>query len=207
MASVQCAFCDDLVTSNDFVCCVGPCGRAFHPNCTGLAKNFIKCLVECQNLFFKCGFCRTKCYKPLEDKLERMEQQLVDMKGAIDKIVLGKVLVPAIQRNLILNQPTPTTSKENTKQSSPRKKVTREALRGTGPNAGSAVAVVAPKFWIHLSGLEPDTEEDALMELLTSNFDTDQIKCIKLVPKNRPLNQCESISFKIGFPKDSEDDA
>jgi hypothetical protein len=27
----------------------------------------------------------------------------------------------------------------------------------------------------------------------------DSIKCVKLIPKNRPLSTCESISFKIGF--------
>jgi hypothetical protein len=207
MACVECAFCDDPVAGTDFLRCVGPCGRPFHPNCTGLNKAHIKCLIECQNLCYKCEVCRTQCYKPLEDKVDKMAQQLADMKGTIDKILLDKVLVNTVQRVPILTQPTPTTSKEIPQRSSPKKKVVREVIHGTGPRAGSAVTVAAPKYWVHLSGLEPDTEEEALVDLLTSNFDTDQIKCIKLAPKNRPLSQCDSISFKIGFPKEFEAEA
>jgi hypothetical protein len=127
------------------------------------------------------------------------------MKGALDKLLLDKMIAPAIQRKTIQTQatPTPTTSKgkQNQDDSPVRNEDARKVVRGTGPKAAT-IMMAEPKFWVHLSDLDPKTEEEALTEFLNNQFDSNSIKCIKLLPKNRPINSCESISFRIWFPTD-----
>jgi hypothetical protein len=206
MTAVLCSFCQSDTGPSDSIGCIGPCSRVFHHNCTGLAKSNLKALIECPNLFFKCELCATGCYKPLEDKIEMLAQQVSNLKGTVDKLVVDNMKTPKaaqqVKHQLTLRKPVAGSSNDTPNRPGNARKV----VRGTGPKADT-ILMAEPKFWMHLSELDPKTEEEALTDFLSNQFDSDSIKCIKLLPRNRPIDSCESISFKIGFPKDMEEDA
>jgi hypothetical protein len=166
----------------------------------GLSKTHVKCLIECPNLNFKCDSCLTECYRPLEDKIDSLTKDVSDLKNAVNRLI-GNKQTPIIhsdlsrQRQLKPTNATPASSRGKSTGENRNAKI----VHGTGPKI-SNISIAEPKYWVHLSGLDPETNEDDLSEFVNTSFAVDSIKCVKLIPKNRPLSTCESIAFKIGFP-------
>jgi hypothetical protein len=140
MTAVVCEFCQAIAEPLDSVSCIGPCSRVFHHNCSGLTKNVLKALIDSPNLFFKCDLCATGCYKPLEDKIKSLAQQVLSLKGAVDKIVLENLKTPKaiqpVKQNAFFRKPIEGTSSNDTPV---RAENPRKVVRGTGPKVESII--------------------------------------------------------------------
>lgn len=56
-------------------------------------------------------------------------------------------------------------------------------------------------FWLYLSGLNPQVSADDISKVVRSCLQTeDDVKSIKLVPKNVDLTRLTFVSFKVGLP-------
>jgi hypothetical protein len=228
----KCAKCKLAHSAGDSIACTGPCERIFHLKCLDVSRDVLKALSECRNLCYTCDACLLHCYRPLEDKLENLETELRELKTLVTAALStasastaasnAPPQKPTIQRKQqphravkksttfadIVNDQFSTPMGRDTPTRPPvaDTPTTPAAIVGTGPKKPE-INLAAPKFWVYLTGLDPETDDDILDDSIKTTFQTDDIKCVKLLPKNRPLEQCEFISFKIGFPQSMKDTA
>jgi hypothetical protein len=218
----KCAKCKQQTNAVDGLCCVGPCGRIFHRSCSSLSMGSLTELLECRNLCFKCDSCVDECYRPLEKKMERLEKEVSEMKSLLTAALEDKPTTEKGTPALKIQPPrkvkkTPATYAATVTGASTSKTIAtgpktptgpRAVVKGTGPS-NSKLTVASPKFWVYVSGLAPDSKESDVLEYVGDEFDADinDVKCVKLLPKNLSLEECEYISFKIGFPLELKEDA
>jgi hypothetical protein len=231
MMANKCAKCKLHHSPDDSTACSGPCERIFHLKCLDVSRDVLKVLSECRNLSYTCDACLSRCYRPLEDKIDHLEAEFRELKSLITATLAANPTVSTVKPKPILvksppqrkQQPhravkkTPTFSDliripVSEDDDTPRRPPvvdnpnTPATIVGTGPKK-SGISFAVPKFWVYLKGLEPDTDDDILEDIVQSTFNCDDIKCVKLMPKNRTLEQCEFISYKIGFPQSMKETA
>jgi hypothetical protein len=229
----KCAKCKLHHSTDDSTACSGPCERIFHFKCLDVSRDVLKVLSECRNLSYTCDACLSRCYRPLEDKIDNLETEFRELKALFTATLAGRPAVSTVNPKPILvksppqrkQQPhravkkTPTfadlisgrktiSKDDDTPRRSPvtDTPATPITIVGTGPKK-TEISFAVPKFWVYLTGLDPETDDDILEEIVQTTFNSDDIKCVKLMPKNRTLEQCEFISYKIGFPLSMKDTA
>jgi hypothetical protein len=218
----RCGVCNLPHSVADSIACIGPCERIFHYNCTGLSKSVVKNLVECKNLSFKCDACMLMCYKPLEEKIDKLEVELSSLKTFLYGLLNNSALPtapktqplraakkvstpigsPLVFQNLLAASSSTltaaTASNATTDHNSGQ-------ILGTGPKPTN-INLAEPKFWMYLSGLDPSTDESELQRFLQDSFESEAVKCVTLLPPGRSQDTCEFVSFKIGFPLGMKND-
>jgi hypothetical protein len=198
--AVRCAVCRLNVTATNSVPCVGPCQRTFHFGCTELDENAVQMLKNSANLCFKCDPCSSACYKPLEDKIDKLENELAALKLTVtsclgDPLTSKSATTSRIQparmvkktANIFNQQQTvaqtpPPLDGANDSNAGPLTEIL-----GTGPTPAN-ICLAEPKFWLYLANLDPNTDNSDLKKYLATTFGTENIKCVKLLPEGRNAN-------------------
>jgi hypothetical protein len=208
----KCSICDEPCTFEESTCCKGPCNRIIHYACTGMPKTVQKFLVDYDNLSFTCDPCLLKCYKPLENKVDALEENVNSLRTLVTSLLnrtshtqSKKTLTTksitigdSPSENEVFFSPPPATNpKIPAANKKPGRNITE--ILGTGPLSEN-ITLAEPRFWMYLSGLDPSTEECDINDYVKSVFQCDSIKTKKLLPTNRDPDTCEFVSFKIGFP-------
>lgn len=71
-----------------------------------------------------------------------------------------------------------------------------------------AAAQREDKFWLYLSGFDPQATTQQIEKLVKGNLITDgAVDVVKLVPKGRTLDELTFVSFKVGLDKQLKDAA
>jgi hypothetical protein len=174
----------------------------------------------------------SQCYRPLEDRLEKVETELATLKTLLSVqksvktaptvTVAGKPPPPAVKKqphraakkvpNLasILQYGIPSSPVTPVSAVTPTNDnaelATPAVILGVGPS-NPKIVLAQPKFWVYLPGLDPGIDEKDLEESIQTTFESNEIRCVKLLPKGKEQEDCEFISFKIGFPQSMKAEA
>jgi hypothetical protein len=134
--------------------------------------------MECKNLSFKCDAYMLMCYKPLEEKIDKLEFELSSLKTffylLLNNSALPTVLKtqplravkkistpigsPLVIQNLLEASSSTLTSASASNATADR---STSQILGTGPKPTN-INLAEPKFWMYLSGLDPSTDKSEL---------------------------------------------
>lgn len=64
------------------------------------------------------------------------------------------------------------------------------------------IQIVQNPDWFHVSQFHPNIENEVMKAWFIKVLDSEDIKCVKLIPKNRNLSDLSFVSFKLGVPSD-----
>jgi hypothetical protein len=154
----KCGVCGNLSSSTNSVTCSGPCGRIIHHDCTGLDSNIIDALVECSNLSFNCDACQLKCYKPLEDQIEALKDEV----GTLKTLVNGLISMSSASATVAATDQSATPL---------RVQPTRKGKMPNKPNASTSTATYADKLVAFLT--QSQTSKPAQPNTPKSNTQSD----------------------------------
>lgn len=215
-----CFACTHAVEKADEILCNGFCKSSFHLKCVHQSAEIRNTIVECSQLFWMCRAC-TKMMSNAN-----FRQAIASTNNVIESMANEHVMELAeLRKEIALNtakintflQRTPLQATFDTPRSQlsvPSRKRPRllvdepsghnDASIGTKEIAsGESIPLAAvrkeDKFWLYLSGFDPQATELQIVKLVKSNLKTDKtVDVVKLVPKGRTLEQLTFISFKIG---------
>jgi hypothetical protein len=150
----------------------------FHLQCTKLSENILQVLTNSRNACFKCDDCVSVCYKPLESKIEKLENRLTVLESAfasqnvepltthppatvprIQPARTAKKAVNVFSQHLQTSQPPPPAETVKTGDARSRSLST---IVGTGPAVASIRLAV--RFWLYVSNLNPASDDEDLMK-------------------------------------------
>lgn len=67
------------------------------------------------------------------------------------------------------------------------------------------IKIVQNPDWFHVSQFDPNIENEVMKAWFSKILDSEEIKCIKLIPKNRNISDLSFVSFKLGVPSELVD--
>lgn len=65
-------------------------------------------------------------------------------------------------------------------------------------DSSDEIKVIQNPDWFHVSQFDPNIENDKMKAWFVKILESDEIQCIKLIPKNRILSELSFVSFKLG---------
>lgn len=221
----KCFVCDDSCTVDDSVECQN-CFKVFHGNkCLNLPVDLAKIVNSIKNVKFFCDDCiklnvlsktSDKSNVPLENKklsdlftvIDSLSADVKTIKSTIDN-TLGDASSPRRKRSSSISNNTTATYSDvasvpfnfNANQSTFIQPSFSGVIRGSASavTEGPTVKILEPLSWYHVSQFDPSVEIADMIPWLTNITRINDIKCVKLIPKNRSINELTFVSFKFGI--------
>lgn len=74
-----------------------------------------------------------------------------------------------------------------------------QPICGTKNVNNAGLKIIPPKFWLHLSKFETAMSENDVSAFVSEYLSSNDIQCIKLVPKGRDLSTMKYVAYKVGI--------
>ncbi|XP_058839494.1 uncharacterized protein LOC131694974 [Topomyia yanbarensis] len=128
-----------------------------------------------------------------------------NFKALIDSVPAAPVLTPRVCQSAPRSRAKRLRDTDNDEDSTshrPAKLLCGTANCNSGPNivAPGAIASDEPKFWLNLSGIDPQVPDDTVLQLVRTRLDSEEVKADKLVPRGREVRTLSFVSFKVSMP-------
>lgn len=224
-----CFACTHTVNKADEIMCNGFCKSSFHLKCVHQSTEIRNMIASCAQLFWMCKACtkmmsNANFRQAISSTNSVMESMAVEQTKVLDEL-RKEIALNTTKINTILDrtplQTTPLIPRP--KHFGPSRKRPRLFVDETSQHddVSAGTKEIAPdesiplaaeqrqdKFWLYLSGFDPQATVQQIEKLVKSNLNTDStVDVVKLVPKGRTLDELTFVSFKIGLETHLKDTA
>lgn len=205
--------------------CNGFCKSSFHLKCVHQSTEIRNTIAACSQIFWMCKACtkmmaNANFRQAICSTNSAMAAMAEEQTKALDEL-RKEIALNTTKINTIL-QRTPSQSTPHIPRSQfPGSSRKRPRFLVDEPshhdNASVGTKELAPeeciplaqrenKFWLYLSGFDPQATTQQIEKLVKSNLETDAaVEVVKLVPRGRTLDELSFISFKVGFDPQLKD--
>lgn len=222
-----CFACTQTVNQTDEIVCKGFCRSTFHLECAHQSSEMRNSVAACSQLYWMCEACakmmeNANFRQAISSTNSVMEMMAEQQTKALDEM-RKEIALNTTKINAIL-QRTPSQTTPLAPRSQPplpsRKRprlVIEEPLHHDNTTVGTkeisadesiplAASRTEEKFWLYLSGFDPQATSQQIENLVKSNLKTDEtVDVAKLVPKGRSLDELSFVSFKVGMNQGLKD--
>lgn len=226
---IMCFSCTHPVEKADEIMCNGFCKSSFHLKCVHQSAEIRNTVAECSQLFLMCRACtKMMSNANFRQAISSTNNVIASMANEHTKELAElrkEIALNTAKINTIL-QRTPLPATPHTPRSQfavPSRK--RPRLHVDEPSDHDKASVgtkeIAPdesvplaakrkedKFWLYLSGFDPQATESQIAKLVKTNLKDDRsVDVAKLVPKGRTLVELTFVSFKVGLDPELKETA
>lgn len=215
--------------------CMGFCSSLFCKKCSGMTDETQRLIDTNNHLVWMCFACcnilsKSRFHKSVASVNAANEKIIDALKTEIKDSILQdirteirdnfKTLVEAVPSTPLAIQPPPFRPSSRSKRqrdtdvdddSTNGRPSKQPCATGTRYSEVGSLAInstsAAPEFWLYLSGIQPDVEEDQVRHMVQESLATNDLKVVKLIPKNRDLRTLSFVSFKVGVSADLREKA
>lgn len=227
----DCFWCNKPVDDvDDLVECYF-CTHKFHAiKCGNITKEVCVSIKTVKNINFFCDSCLDSNLTPMVakkfDKLTATVEEVVKKGNSYDELVkkidtltsemavIKNVVNSGISSTISLGTPSLKNSRGGAsvkrritdsfhEDSFPTLKKRREedkAIHGTSEIA-STIKIVESSEYFHVSRFDPKVDTEVMKTWIGSLLNHTDITCVKLIPRNRTLDDLTFVSFKLGIAK------
>lgn len=214
-----CGKCNSTVTQADnssqtFVKCFGICRRLFHSTCVALSSANVKQCNNSKNVKFVCDdCCNDNPFQSSIQQLNHLTNTLGVLTSTFEKC--ANIMMTnfnncnSYNNNVTASQSTAsstltTTNNNNSDSQLPivhnkPRSMRRNILIGTALNKDN-METVEPRKWIFISRFSSTVTEDNITQYIRNNFNTEDVNCQRVLPKNVTEHNRPYSSFKINVP-------
>lgn len=216
-----CFACTRTVLKEDEIVCKGFCKSPFHLECVHQSAEMRNDIAACSQLYWMCKACSKMMAnahfrnaiistntvmemmaQQYSETLEELRKEIAHNTTQINTILQRTPLqtTPHIARSQITapSRKRPRLLIDAPPQDNPASVGTREA----DPDEAIPLAAAQKeeKFWLYLSGFDPQATVQQIEKLVRNNLNIDKaVEVVKLVPKGRSLDELTFVSFKVGL--------
>lgn len=218
-----CFACASTLEKADEIICSGFCKSSFHLKCAHQSSAIRDTVASCAQLFWMCRACTKmmsnatfrQAISSTNSVMQLMaEEQSKAFEELRKQIALNTTKINTILQRTPAQTTTPRVPRNQVPTNSrkrPRLQLPDEPTHHENPTEGTkdinpddaiplATAQRANRFWLYLSGFDPQATVQQIEKLVKQNVNTDEdIEVVKLVPKGKTLEQLTSVSFKVGI--------
>lgn len=234
MAVSVCCSCAGELEKTEEIVCNGFCRSSFHLKCVKQTAATRDIVAKCSQLFWMCNACTkimanstfrnalSSANNAMEAIHAEQNNALVELRQEMEqnteKInMILRQLPTALQERTGRKTSTSSTSVPSSRRKRPR--IDEDAIQteireteGTKEIDSSVMIPLADrttsesKFWLYLSGFNPNATDDDIRSLVQRNLNTsDAVDVRKLVPKGKNLDELSFVSFKVGIDSQLKD--
>lgn len=204
--------------------CNGFCKSSFHLKCAHQSIEIRNTIAACAQIFWMCKACtkmmsNANFRQAISSTNNVMESMAQEQTKALDEL-RKEIALNTTKINTILERAPLQTTPQISVPSRKRPRIfLDEPPRHDNVSAGTkeiapdesiplAAAQMEEKFWLYLSGFDPQATVQQIEKLVKSNLKTDgTVDVVKLVPKGRTLDELTFVSFKVGLELQLKDTA
>lgn len=223
MAVSVCCACTGELDKAEEIVCKGFCRSTFHLKCAQQPDTIRDAAANCSQVFWMCVECTkmmenaTFCHaisstnkamevmnaehnKALTELRQEMEQNTAKINTILRQLPTAVQQKTGGARSISNsnNRKRPRIDEEDVQSES----VVTVGTKEIDPDVNIPLAekkMNENKFWLYLSGFNPQASEDDVRGLVQRNLNTtDTIEVRKLVPKGKNLEELTFVSFKVG---------
>lgn len=180
------------------------CDSCLDSNLTPMvAKKFDKLTATIENVVKK-----GEVYDELVKKIDNLTSEMAVMKNVVNSgvssaLTLGtpvKKLRDGSVKRRISDAYGHRDSYDDVFPAFKKKRGEDKAIQGTSENV-STIKIVESSEYFHVSRFNPETETEAMKTWMAGILNNTDITCVKLLSKNRKLEDLSFVSFKLGVSK------
>lgn len=208
--------------------CNGFCNSSFHLKCVHQSLEIRDTITTCSQLFWMCKACTKmmsnanfrRAITSTNDAMEYMVENQNKMLSELRKeIALNTNKINTILQRTPMHTTPHITRSHPVVSSRKRPRLHIDEPQHTSVSFGTKEITadepipLAPeqredKFWLYLSGFDPQASIQQITKLVKSNLNINAdaaVDVIKLVPKGRTLEELTFVSFKVGMESQLRD--
>lgn len=215
--------------------CMGFCASQFCCKCSGMTDETHRLMNNNGHMVWMCFACRNILAKTrfsnAVTSVNAANQNIIEaLKTEIKDSILNdirteirtsfKTLVDAVPSTPLAAVPSPFPLSTRTKRpreidvdddNSTRRPPKLLCGTNTRHSDDNPVAVcptnAVPDFWLYLSNIQPNVADEQVRTMVNECLGTDNLKLVKLIPRDRDQRTLTFISFKVGISSDLKDKA
>lgn len=208
MSSI-CCYCETSAENGSMdskIRCMGPCKAYVHLTCVKLTKTALKYFGDCPEMHFYCKVCNQYSMVGIRDSLDNFSQHINNLNEALKPLA-------AIDFNTMVQQFNINKSTEQTSTTNKRRLLNDGTVQlnndiqnsvqtfGTKESDALNTVSVQQRKSLVISRLATTTTEQIIEKYINDNLDSAvDIRCSKLLPSGRNLEDLNYISFRISAP-------
>lgn len=147
----------------------------------------------------------------LMEKITFLSSEVASLKTAIDTPSSSvkrsrngslRLNIPGINSYSQITSAENDTEDNNEPKRSRRAFTPRVVITGTDEEdtATSEIRLIEKPTWFHVSQFEPDVDVEKVKAWFKDKLKSSEIQCVKLIPRNRQIEDLAFVAFKLGVP-------